>query len=391
MLYNINANTTFHTPKPIFELLINNDIIKFHNCLPNFQPSPLTALPNLAKSLELGNIFVKDESKRLHLKAFKVLGASWAIYRYISEQYFMKTGQELKPYDFLKPEIINKAGKFTFCTATDGNHGRAVAWTANTLGQKSVIFMPENSVQSRIDNIIKEGAELRLIKGNFDECVAEADKEANKNGWVLISDTAYGNYTKIPTDVMSGYYTLFMEIFQQIPEVPDIVLLQAGVGAMAACGAVCLTHAFADKLPQIVVVEPIEADAFLQSALAGSPQPSKGSYQSIMAGLNCGASSVAWPILSSHAKAFMAIPDNYAKIAMRKYYYSQKDDASVVSGESGAAGLAGLIALCTDERYAGLKTALHINPNTKVLLINTEGDTDPENFAAIINSNEEPQ
>jgi len=270
-------------------------------------------------------------------------------------------------------------GTFTFCAASDGNHGRAVAWTARILRQNSVIFMPGETVPSRIANIESENGQVILVEGTYDDCVKRAAEEAEKNGWLEIADTAYSGYTDIPSWVMNGYSTLFRETKETIKKIDmgpkDLVFLQAGAGAFAASGASWLVNLLMENRPKIVIVEPLEASCYLESAVAGEAVPASGKMETIMAGLNCGVpSTMAWPILRESADLFLSIPDRYAEEAMRMYAAE-----GIVSGESGASGLAGLIALMRDPALKEAKEQIGIGKDTRVLLVNTEGDTDQEN------------
>ncbi len=366
------------------------EVLEFHRSLPGYQVTPLHALPGMAAHHGLETVYVKDEGQRFGVKAFKPLGASYSIFRFLKEQYRQKSGEELGVKDFLKPEVMDKLGSFTFCAATDGNHGRAVAWTARQLRQKAVIYMPLNTVESRIENIRSEGAEVRLIDGTFDECVIECDRDAAKNHWQVIADTAYPGYMELPDFIMAGYSTIFHEMEGIIHHVShtdvDLIIVQAGVGGLAAAACWYYRSHYAEKSPRIIIVEPVRADSFLESAKAGEPRDSRGDYQSIMAGLNCGVSLVAFPFIRDAADAFIAVEDIFAEQAMREYFMPAGSDPRIISGESGASGLAGLLALMHDDSLEPLRKYLGVGKNTRVLLINTEADTDPYNFQRIIAS-----
>lgn len=352
---------------PVFprELLpAPSDARAFHRTLPGYAPTPLVELPSLAKELGLGRLFVKDESKRFGLNAFKGLGASYAIHRVM----------QANP---------GKIG-WTFATATDGNHGRAVAWSAKRLGQKAVVFVPSNTVAARIDSIRGEGAEVVVVNGTYDETVTRAAADAAKHGWQVISDTAWPGYMEIPGWIMEGYATLFDEAEEQreAAKAPafDTVFLQAGVGGLAYAGVVHAARAA--KRPAMISVEPTDADCLLESILSkdGSMQVAKGKQNSIMAGLNCGTPSLlAWPAIRAAVDFFVAVDDRFAEDAMRRLA-----SLRVVSGESGAAGLAGLLAICGDGALAREREALPLGGNSSVLLISTEGDTDPANYRRIV-------
>ncbi len=333
---------------------------EFHRSLPGYAPTPLVELPSLAKEFGVARLAIKDESKRFGLNAFKVLGASWAVHR------FMR----------------GKSGSFTFATATDGNHGRAVAWSAKRLGQKAVIFVPSNTVKARIAAIQGEGAEVVVVDGTYDETVKRAAADAAKNGWQVISDTAYPGYVEIPRWIMEGYLTLFREIESQSEGEWDVCLLQAGVGGLACAGALHFRRA--GKKTVLLSVEPTDADCLAESIASpdGSMREARGKQNSIMAGLNCGTPSMlAWPVIRATFAGFLAVDDSWAEDAMKRLAKT-----GVVSGESGAAGLAGLAALCTDPALAAARRESALAPDARVLLVSTEGDTDPANYRRIVGS-----
>lgn len=295
------------------------DISDCHQSFSEYQPTPLVSLPALAAKLNLGEIRVKDESRRFGLKAFKVLGAAYAITRFLHQ---------------------NPRGDYIFCTATDGNHGRAVAWTARQLAQKAIIYMPRDTVPARIEAIRGEGAMVHIVDGSYDDAVRQAVEEAQKNGWQMIADTAWPGYTFVPADIMAGYTTLFAEMERSIhfPDKPgvDFVFLPAGVGSFAAAGVWYYLNRYGHNRPRLIIVEPTEAACLLESIRAGEISVSRGSLRTIMAGLNCGTPSLlAWPFLKSGADLFMAVSDKWAEEAMRTCYYPTGKDPRIISGESG--------------------------------------------------------
>lgn len=372
---------------PAFAFLNTTDMLDFHRSLPGYRPTPLRRLLAMAGELGIGDILIKDESQRFGIKAFKALGASYAIYRVLKSEFADQFGEELTPQAFRSGDVAARLGKMTFCAATDGNHGRAVAWTARMLRQKAVIYMPADSAPLRIKNIEDEGARVVLVPGTFDDCVARCADDAAKNGWQTISDTAYPGYMEVPKYIMLGYSSLFREMEETLNKPQkaeiDLVHLPAGVGGLAAAGTSYYVRKYGDRRPKLVCIEPLASDCFLESIRFGhgEPLPTKGDQQSIMAGLNCGIPSpIAWPVVRDGMDAFLAISDNYAEEAMRLYHKH-----GVVSGESGASGLAGLLALLHSEKLRGAKEQLGIDGKSRILLINTEGDTDPENYRKIIN------
>jgi diaminopropionate ammonia-lyase len=369
-----------------FNFLQTKDMLQFHASLDGYQATPLLQLTDLAHSLGVGDVYVKDESKRFGIKAFKALGASYAMYRVLKAKWQEKFQSELTPSMFQKPELIADLGDMTFCAATDGNHGKAVAWTARMLNQSAVIYMPADSASPRIHNIKSEGADVVLVNGTFDDCVELCDHDACENNWQTISDTAYPGYMDVPKYILLGYTTLFREIEFEISQTKttpfDFVFLPAGVGGLAAAGTNYFVQKYGDRRPTLVCIEPLASDCFLESIIhgAGKPLPSRGDQTSIMAGLNCGIPSpVAWPIVRDGMELFLGISDKYIPSAMRLYL-----ENGVISGESGASGLAGLLALLKSDALNKAKEQVHLNEHSRILLINTEGDTDPVNYEKII-------
>lgn len=333
-------------------------VLNYHRSLADYCPTPLYRLDNCAQSLGLGSLYVKDESQRFGLKAFKALGASYAMDVLLKENPYITT----------------------FCTATDGNHGKAVAWSATRLGRQARIYVPKHTVAARISAIEEQKAEVSVVNGDYDETVRQAQSEADKNGWTLVQDTAWPGYERIPRLIMAGYLTQFLEIEEQIQSQPDLILLQAGVGSWAAAAA-CYYRARYGKETVLVCVEPIEADCILESVVQGSVTRTNASQHTIMAGLNCGTpSTIAFEMLRSSINLFLAIDDTWTVEAMRRLYTE-----SIVSGESGAAGLAGLLALIKDDSLRECREHLGIDKSSTVLIFNSEGDTDPENFQTILN------
>jgi diaminopropionate ammonia-lyase len=361
------------------------DISAVHRSLPEYRPTPLLSLPNLAHELSVGEILVKDESHRFGLNAFKALGSAYAIYRFV-QKHLQESGRQCPAADQFYREPTLPKGTFVFCTATDGNHGRGVAWVARKLGQDAVIYMPKNSARARIENIRKESAEVVVVDGTYDDAVARCAKDALARGWQIISDTSWPGYEEIPRWIQAGYLTMFEEIHADNDADVDIVIVPAGVGALAAAAAWYYNRVYPEPRPKLVSVEPIGADCLLQSILSetGEPVSLKGQFASIMAGLNCGTPSrIAWPFVKQGFDLFMTVTDDAAREAMRTYYYPIGDDPRIISGESGASGLATLLTLCNESSIAAADARAHLDlsPGTKVLLLNTEGDTDPEGFA----------
>lgn len=344
-----------------------SDSLQFHKSLSAYKPTPLVELENFAKSLGVGKIYVKDESHRFGLNAFKGLGASYAIHRLLEKD----------------PTIE------TFCTATDGNHGRAVAWSAALYGKKCRVYVPRDTTKSRIEAIAKEGANVEKIDGNYEDATSLAKEMSEENGWKLVQDAAWEGYEEIPAYIKAGYLTHFEELENSLHDrekaAVDIVFLQSGVGSWPAAAAWYYYNRYGEERPKLVVVEPTEAAGFLTSLQKGHRGSPDGNYKTIMAGLNCGIPSLtAWEILKETVDAAIAIEDTFTEQAIRNLYYPDGEDERVISGESGAGGLAGFIALMTDPRFKEIKQKLNINSGSRLLFYNTEGNTDPENFQKII-------
>lgn len=363
----------------------------FHKSFKEYEKTPLVQLKNLAQYLGLSEVFVKDESYRFGLNAFKVLGGSFAMAKFIAQE----TGRDIKDcgYDYLSSEELKKDfGQATFFTATDGNHGRGVAWAAKRLGQKAVVHMPKGSVKSRFDNIAAEGAEVTIEELNYDDCVRLAAAEAKEcERAVVVQDTAWDGYEEIPAWIMQGYGTMSKEAKGQLKEAgveaPTHVFVQAGVGSLASSVVGYLAQAYAGHHIKFVVVEAQAADCLYQGALAadGAPRMVGGDLETIMAGLACGEpNTIGWDILRNHADVFVSCPDWVSAFGMRLLAAPKKGDKAVVSGESGAVPAGLLATIMLDPAYANLKAELGLDENSKVLLFSTEGDTDPVRYQEIV-------
>lgn len=363
----------------------------FHKSFPQYTVTPLARLDNLAARLGLNNLCVKDESYRFGLNAFKVLGGSFAMASYIADE----TGRDVSDmtYDYLtSDELARDFGQATFFTATDGNHGRGVAWAAKRLGQKAVVHMPKGSTKPRFDNIAAEGTTVTIEEVNYDECVrmAAAEADACERG-VIVQDTAWEGYEKIPSWIMEGYGTMASEAAEQLREAainrPTHVFVQAGVGSLAGAVVGYFANLYPDNPPTFVVMEATNAACLYKGAVAadGEPRIVTGDMPTIMAGLCCGEpNTLGWDILRNHVTAFVACPDWVAARGMRILGAPEKGDPRVISGESGAVG-AGLIStLMTDDSYAELRDLIGLDKTSNVLMFSTEGDTDPEHYRKVV-------
>ena len=337
---------------------------------PGYAPTPLVALPGLARALGLASLRYKDERGRFGLKSFKALGGAYAVRRVLARQ-------------------ARPARELTVTCATDGNHGRSVAWGARLFGCNCVIFIHETVSEGRAEAIRRYGAEVVRVQGNYDDAVRHAAAAAAKHGWFVVSDTSYEGYRDVPTDVMHGYGVMAAEIFRQLPagEVPTHVFVQVGVGALAAAICASFWLAWGPHRPRFIAVEPDRADCLVRSIEAGRPVVVHGDIETVMAGLACGeVSELAWEILREGTDAALAIGDDFALAASRAFATPRDGAPIIVAGETGGAGLAALLAL---QERAALRAQIGLDAGSRVLLLGSEGDTDPEIYRSIVGKSAE--
>ncbi|MBG5892983.1 diaminopropionate ammonia-lyase [Providencia rettgeri] len=366
---------------------------QFHRSIPEYAPTPLYHLPALAKSLNVGQIYLKDESQRFGLKAFKALGGAYAMACHIAEE-LGKDISEL-PYNVMvSNEVREQLNGITFATTTDGNHGRGVAWMARQLKQKSVVYMPKGSSHERLDAILNEGATAEIVDMNYDDAVRMTAEMARKYGWVVVQDTAWAGYEKIPQWIMQGYSTLMFEALSQLHEVkPTHVFVQAGVGSFAGMVQGMLTALYGEDRPKVIIAEAQIADCLYRSAVAENEEATSvgGDLQTVMAGLACGEANIAgWQLLRDYADAFFSCPDFVATRGMRILGNPLPTDPPIVSGESGAVTTGLLSILMQSQNYADVRNRLELNENSRILLISTEGDTDIQRYRDIVWDGEFP-
>jgi diaminopropionate ammonia-lyase len=342
----------------------------FHPSLPGFAPTPLRSAPKAAQRLGVRSISVKDESQRLGMPSFKILGASWATYNAVMAHLGLAVGAE-PSLDVLREALSSEGSGLTLVAATDGNHGRAVARMAKLVGMSAIIIVPAGTVESRIDAITGEGAEVRVIDGGYDQAIEVSAALADATH-VVISDTSWKGYTDTPGWVIDGYSTMLTEVIDEIEAgrvaEPTVVVAQMGVGAFGAA----VTRQFAPRPARLLVgVEPTMADCIITSVEAGRITTIAGPQDSIMAGLNCGTPSiVAWDDVLRGYDVFVTVTDDDARDAIRLLH-----DDGIEAGESGAAGLAGLLAHAE---------GLGLGPQDDVIVLVTEGITDPVAYREII-------
>ena len=338
--------------------------LELHRKLPSYEITPLVR----AKVAGLGALWIKDESSRLGLPSFKILGASWAILCALQRRL-----GDIGPWNEADElaALLAPHGPLTLVAATDGNHGRAVARMARLLGLRAVIYVPEGTAEARIEAVESEGAECEVVPGGYDDAVRRSAEQASPR-CLVISDTSWAGYEEVPAWVIEGYSTIFWELEDQLEQSPGVVVVQMGVGALAAAAVRHYRRSGLEHRPFLIGVEPLEAACVLASVRAGEITTLPGSQHSIMAGLNCGTPSrVAWPVVAEGMDAYLAIPDDRAQEGMRLLAR-----AGVVSGETGAAGVGGVLELLA-AGHSRLEGA-------SVLVLSTEGATDPVAYERIV-------
>jgi len=351
---------------------------------PGYAPTPLRSLPGLARAAGVAAIEYKDEGERFGLASFKPLGGAYAVYEVIAEEVERRSGRRPASRALLAGEQRPIAAAVTVCAATDGNHGRAVAWGARMFGCRAVIFIHETVTAARERAIAGLGAEVRRVPGGFDDAVRAAAETAAAEGWTVVPDTAAGSEREVPRRVMQGYALMAEEAIEQGEgrPPPTHLFLQAGVGGMAAATCARFWERLGEGRPRTVLVEPEQAACWLESLAAGRPVTVAGDLDSLMAGLACGEPSpLAWEILADGADAAMAIPDAAAEEAMRLLAAGLGTDPPLVGGESGVAGLAAALIAAANP---AARARLGIDPGSRILVFGTEGATDPASYRRIV-------
>ncbi|MDY4163538.1 MAG: diaminopropionate ammonia-lyase [Sutterella sp.] len=359
----------------------------FHRSIPGYAPTPLHSLDRLAEHCGLARFWVKDESYRFGLNAFKSLGGTRCIAAVMAER--LGIDPDEADYAVLSsPESRERLGDLTFITATDGNHGRGVAWAAKLFGMKSVVYMPAGSAAERLENIRRLGARADITGVNYDDTVRFAASEAERCGFILTQDTAWPGYERIPSLIMQGYLTMAEEAVEALDgEVPTHVFLQAGVGSMAGALAAYFAERFGDERPIVTIVEPHAADCIYRTAEAddGRMHAVTGVMNSIMAGLCCGEPcTTAWKLIREYADFSASMPDGTAAKGMRVLGNPLPGDPAVTSGESGAAGVGLAAELMMNPGCGAQRRLLGLGADSRVLCFSTEGATDRANYRRIV-------
>jgi diaminopropionate ammonia-lyase len=363
---------------------------------PGYAPTPLLSLPELAKSARVASIHWKDEGGRFGLGSFKALGGAYAVMKLLQAELSRHgVANAATAEELAEGKYKDATSAITVTCATDGNHGRSVAWGAQRFGARCVIFVHDTVSQGRRDAIARYGAEIRVVPGTYDDAVRAAQRTAEAERWFVVSDTSYPGYTEVPRDVMQGYRLMADEAAESLaevwasngasagaeagPEAPTHVFIQGGVGGVAAAISVQMRARYGARAPKLVVVEPEKAACLLASAEAGQPTAIEGELDTLMAGLACGEPSLlAWQELERASFAWMAVPDESAVDCMRLL---AKRDPKVVAGESAVAGLAALLLAARDPFG---RTALGLEESSRILLFGTEEATDPELYAKLV-------
>lgn len=399
---------------------------------PGYAPTPLYHLKGWAAEIGVDAVYYKDEGERFGLGSFKALGGAYAVLRVLERELSERTGKAVSAEAIEQGEVVRKAAELTVVTATDGNHGRSVAWGAQRFGCRCLVYMHAGVSEARADAVRAFGAEVVRTEGDYDRSVQQAATDAQANGWFVVSDTAYAGYTEVPRQVMAGYTVLAAETLDQLgasePRTGELygdsdggapdggnpdgqldvaptgdrqpvdaesadpsgtdepplthVFVQGGVGGLAAAMCAYLWSTMAEDRPRFVVVEPQRADCLFQSIKHGRPTVVKIMEETVMAGLSCGeVSQLAWPILLAGAEDFLALADDAVAPAMRLLADGAFGDPPIVAGESAVAGVCALLAA---GREAQLKAALGLDSSSRVLLIGTEGATDAAIYASLV-------
>lgn len=363
---------------------------KFHFSINGYAETPLRSLDALAKELGVKKIFVKDESKRFGLNAFKGLGGTYALARVLADK--LKVNIDDVDFSFFKEEEVHEQIKdIVFITATDGNHGKGLAWSASQIACKSVVYMPKGSSIHRVNAIKKVGGEVLVTELNYDDTVRLASKVASENNWCLVQDTSWDGYEKIPTWITQGYMTMADESLRQLNllgvEKPTHILLQAGVGCMAGSVLGYYANKFKASCPSAIIMEPSKADCIYKSALAndGECHNVEGDLDTIMAGLACGVPNpLTWNILRDYASHYVSCDDYLSELGMRVLANPLGNDKKIVSGESGAIGIGFLFTIMKKSLLNELRESMKLTSESIILIYSTEGDTDPENYMKIV-------
>lgn len=352
-----------------------------------YAATPLHTLPALAQALGVAAVHYKDEGSRFGLGSFKALGGAYAVARLLCRELGARLGRELSTQDLLTPEVRALCADVTVTCATDGNHGRSVAWGAQLFGCRCVVYIHATVSEGRKAAIAHYGAEVVRTQGNYDDAVRQADADAKRHGRFVISDTSYPGYMDVPRDVMQGYQLMVQEAAQQLARRPTHIFVQAGVGGLAAAVCGYFWERDGSERPIFVVVEPDRADCLTQSAKAGGLTAVTGDIDTLMAGLACGeVSHLAWEILEHGTDGFCVINDQAAVEAMRLLARPLGNDPVIVAGESAVAGVAAAVAAC---QSVAARQVLGLTADSRILFFGSEAATDPQLYEQLVGESAE--
>ena len=349
---------------------------------PGYHATPLYRLDSIARQIGVSGIFYKDESQRFHLKSFKALGGAFAVARQLQQRIRQETGNSASIEDLLQRRYPAIVENIVISCATDGNHGRSVAWGCQLFGCGCIIYIHRDVSEGRKQAMEAFGAEVIRIDGNYDASVKQADADAQAHGRIIVSDTSYPGYMDIPRDVAIGYTVMLAEAVEQMQgEIPMHVFIQAGVGGLAAAVCAYFWELWGERRPRFVVVEPERANCLQQSVVSGKPVAVEGDLETLMAGLSCGeVSLLAWQVLQTGADDFMTLSEDAVAPCMRLL---AANDPAIEAGESAVAGLGAAIAAREDRKMAA---TLGLDESSLVFVIGTEGATDPELYQQLVAS-----
>jgi diaminopropionate ammonia-lyase len=369
--------------KEIFSLEKCRNAVNEISHWPDYQATPLYSLENLAADLQVDKIWYKDESQRFHLKSFKALGGAYAVVRQLKSEIKKRTGVEPGTDDLLNNKYGQIVSKIVISCATDGNHGRSVAWGCQLFGCQCVIYIHRDVSEGRKLAMENLRAEVIRITGNYDESVKMADSEAKAKGRIIVSDTSYPGYMEIPKDVALGYGVLLAEsIEQMVGEIPTHIFIQGGVGGLASAVCAYFWEYWGEMRPRFIVVEPENANCLQQSAKSGKPEVVEGRLETLMAGLACGeVSELAWKILDTGGNDFLTINEETVPLTMQLLGSGFNGDMKIEAGESAVAGLGALI---TARNHSADSEKLGLDETSRIYILGTEGATDPELYAALM-------
>ena len=349
-----------------------------------YSPTPLVQLDALSKSVGVSGIYYKDEGQRFGLGSFKALGGAYAGLRVLARELARQLGHEVTLEDIHSGRYATQVSDITLCSATDGNHGKSLAWGAQRFGCKCKIYIHAEVSEGRAKALRQYGADVIRVEGDYDDSVNIAREQANEHGWFVVSDTSWEGYTEPPRDVMAGYGVLVDEIATQIDAPPTHVFVQGGVGGLAAAVFARLSQIYGDDAPRMIVVEPELAACLFASAKVGTPRSVNIEEETWMGGLSCGEpSEMAWQVLRETASDFVTVPESLVKPSLKILAEPLGGDAPIAAGESAIAGLAALLAIMQNTKRA---TALGLSEQSRVLLIGSEGITDSETYAAVMDA-----